>query len=130
MKDYLQNTLDLGEPIVLRQTPSAGKTIIEKFEREAESIELVFVLLTPDDEGASLADPNNVKRRIRQNVILELGFFLGTLGRKSGRVLLLYKEGTELPSYIYGIEYIDITYGVESAGEKIRRELQRSGVLK
>jgi predicted nucleotide-binding protein len=29
LKDYLQNTLDLGEPVVLRQTPSAGKTIIE-----------------------------------------------------------------------------------------------------
>jgi predicted nucleotide-binding protein len=88
LKNYLQNTLKLGEPVVLRETPNGGKTMIEKFEREAETVELVFVLLTPDDKAAPLADPNTEKRRARQNVILELGFFLGKLGRESGKILL------------------------------------------
>jgi predicted nucleotide-binding protein len=129
LKDYLQNTLKLGEPVVLRQMPGLGKTLIEKFEREAEAVELVFVLLTPDDKAAALADPDNEKRRARQNVILELGFFLGKLGRRSGRVLLLHKGPIEIPSDIIGVEYIDITNGIESAGETVRRELRALGVL-
>jgi len=39
--------------------PSCGKTILEKFEREAEGVELVFVLLTPDDTAASGIEPDN-----------------------------------------------------------------------
>jgi len=109
LKYYLQNTLGLNEPVVLQQTPGRGKTLIEKFEREVEAIELVFVLLTPDDKSASPDDPDTDKRRARQNVILELGFFLGKLGRESGKILLLHKGPIELPSDIIGIEYIDIT---------------------
>jgi predicted nucleotide-binding protein len=130
LKDYVQNILKLGQPVVLRQMPGLGKTLIEKFEREAETVELVFVLLTPDDRGAAVSDPDNEKRRARQNVILELGFFLGKLGRASGRILLLHKGSIEIPSDISGVEYIDITNGVESAGESIRRELIASGILK
>lgn len=91
LKDYLQNNLKLGEPVILRQMPGLGRTLIEKFEREAEAVELVFVLLTPDDTVADPADPDSQKSRARQNVILKLGFFLGKLGRASGRVLLLHK---------------------------------------
>lgn len=130
LKDYLQNTLKLGEPVILRKTPCLGKTIIEKFEREAETAQIVFVLLTPDDEIATATDSEERKRRARQNVILELGFFLGKLGRESGKVLLLHKGPIEMPSDIAGIEYIDITNGIESAGESIRRELRALGVLK
>jgi predicted nucleotide-binding protein len=130
LKDYLQNTLGLDQPVVLQQMPGGGKTLIEKFETEAEATELVFVLLTPDDEVASPSDTNAEKRRARQNVILEMGFFLGKLGRESGKILLLHKGPVDIPSDISGIEYIDITNGIESAGEKIRRELQDLGVLR
>jgi len=130
LKDYLQNTLGLGQPVVLRDTPSLGKTIIEKFEREAEANEVVFVLLTPDDKAVDPAKPDAENRRARQNVILELGFFLGKLGRESGKILLLHKGSVEIPSDIAGIEYIDITDGIKSAGEDIRRELRALGILR
>jgi predicted nucleotide-binding protein len=130
LKDYLQNILKLSEPVILRRMPGLGKTLIEKFEREAEVAKLVFVLLTPDDTVGDSSDPENQKRRARQNVILELGFFLGKLGRESGKILLLHKGPIEIPSDIAGIEYIDITNGIESAGESIRRELRGSGILK
>lgn len=42
--------------------------------------------------------------RARQNVILELGYFLGKLGRK--RVCARYKEGTAIPSDIQGVIYV------------------------
>jgi predicted nucleotide-binding protein len=130
LKDYLQNTLRLDEPVVLQQMPGQGRTLIEKFESEAEATELVFVLLTPDDRVADPSDTDTEKRRARQNVIFEMGFFLGKLGRTSGRVLLLYKDSLDIPSDIAGIEYIDITNGVGSAGERIRKELQGLGVLR
>jgi predicted nucleotide-binding protein len=130
LKDYLQNTLRLDEPVVLQQMPGQGRTLIEKFESEAEATELVFVLLTPDDRSADTSDTNTEKRRARQNVIFEMGFFLGKLGRTSGRVLLLYKDSLDIPSDIAGIEYIDITNGIESSGEKIRKELRALGVLR
>jgi CheY-like chemotaxis protein len=123
LKNYLQNTLHFEEPIILHEQPSLGRTIIEKLEDEALNVEIVFVLLTPDDIVVNQSATNAEKRRARQNVILELGFFLGKLGRKNGRVLLLHKGETELPSDIQGLIYIDITNGVVAAGEQIRNEL-------
>ena len=58
MKDYLQNVLHWPTPVVLRDEPSCGKTIIEKFEQTAGLVDWVFVLLSPDDRafsGASTA---------------------------------------------------------------------------
>jgi CheY-like chemotaxis protein len=122
LKDYLQNTLKWQEPVVLREQPSRGKTIIEKFEELAGRIDCVFVLLTPDDKGINLSTDDE-KRRARQNVIFELGFFYARMGRESGRVIALRKGAMELPSDIHGIIWIDITNGVKSAGEDIRKEV-------
>lgn len=124
LKNYLQNTLKLREPIILHEQPNYGRTIIEKFEDYAAMSSLVFVLLTPDDIAAKGDESNEFKRRARQNVIFEMGYFLGVLGRKSGRVLLLYQSSLELPSDLSGVTYIDISQGIEAAGEKIRLEIQ------
>ncbi|HEY3306774.1 MAG TPA: TIR domain-containing protein [Candidatus Binatia bacterium] len=124
VKNYLQNTLNLPEPIVLHEQPNLGRTLIEKFEYYAAQSQLAFVLLTPDDRVAPANTTDDEKRRARQNVILELGFFLGSLGRSSGRVFLLYKGPLELPSDLSGVIYVDITNGIDAAGEEIRKELQ------
>ena len=123
IKNYLQNILHLPEPIILHEAPSLGRTIIEKFEETSAASDLVFVLLTPDDQGGVAGESNDQKRRARQNVIFEMGYFIGTLGRRSGRVLLLHIGPLELPSDLAGVVYIDITHGIESAGETIRKEL-------
>ena len=124
LKNYLQNILHLPEPIVLHEKPNLGRTIIEKFEDYAAMSPLVFVLLTPDDLVVTSEQTDDVKRMARQNVIFEMGYFLGTLGRKSGRVMLLYEPPLELPSDLSGVIYIDISDGIEAAGEKIRREVE------
>lgn len=123
LKNYLQNTLGFPEPVVLHEAPSLGRTIIEKFEDEAANAALVFVLLTPDDVIAPIGAADDEKRRARQNVIFEMGYFLGVLGRTSGRVFLLYKAPLELPSDMCGVIYIDIAEGIDAAGEAIRKEL-------
>jgi len=124
VKNYLQNTLKLPEPIILHEQPNLGRTIIDKFEYYAVHAQLAFVVLTPDDRIVNSDGKDEDKRRARQNVILELGFFLGTLGRESGRVFLLFKGPLELPSDLNGVIYIDITSGIEAAGEQIRKELR------
>lgn len=126
LKNYLQNRLGFSEPIILHEQPSYGRTIIEKFEGYAANATFVFVLLTPDDVFCKSSDGGAEKYRSRQNVIFEAGYFLGKLGRASGRVMLLHKDGVDLPSDLAGLIYIDISNGVESAGEEIRRELGES----
>jgi len=123
LKNFLQNCLGFPEPVILRERPSLGKTLIEKLEGLAAYSHLAFVLLTPDDPPAGADDSNDGKRRARQNVIFELGYFLGLFGRESGRVFLLYKGPLELPTDLAGVVYIDISSGIDAAGENIRKEL-------
>jgi len=125
LKNYLQNVLGFEKPIILHEKASMGKTIIEKLEHYSKGVNLVFVLLTPDDKMAAPSSTDKEKRRARQNVIFELGYFLGRLGRESSRVILLHKGEIELPSDISGIIYIDIENGISAAREQIRVELEQ-----
>jgi len=94
--------LDL-EAIILHEQPNKGKTIIEKFV-EYSDVGFAVVLLTADDIGAKKALPNpKLNPRARQNVILELGYFLGRLGRD--KVFALYENGVEIPSDYQGVIY-------------------------
>jgi predicted nucleotide-binding protein len=86
-------------PVILGEQPNQGKTIIEKFEKYS-NVGFAIILMTDDDEGKSKSEID-MKNRARQNVILELGYFFGKLGR--GRVLPLYSDGVELPSDIHGL---------------------------
>ena len=95
--------LDL-QPIILHERPNQGRTLIEKFEKNAGDVGFAVVLLTPDDEGHLANRPEEAKPRPRQNVILELGYFIGRLGRP--RVCALHRGGVELPSDLHGIVYI------------------------
>ncbi|MDD4877282.1 MAG: nucleotide-binding protein [Dehalococcoidales bacterium] len=124
LKNYLQNVLDLPEPIILHEQANVGRTIIEKFEDYAYCSNLVFVILTPDDKVAGTDSNNDEKRRARQNVIFEMGFFMGILGRETGRVILLHAGLLELPNDLSGVVYIDVSKGIEASGEEIRRELK------
>ena len=90
------------EPIILHEQPNQGRTIIEKFEDHAD-VAFAVVLLTPDDVGGLRDEPLDLKPRARQNVILELGFFLGKLGRQ--RVCPLVKGDVETPSDYDGVVY-------------------------
>jgi predicted nucleotide-binding protein len=92
------------EAVILHEKPNEGRTVIEKFERHAD-VGFAVVLLTPDDTGAPATRPSFFKPRARQNVVLELGYFLGHLGRS--RVCALYKEGVEIPSDYRGVIYVE-----------------------
>ncbi|MCA9601666.1 MAG: nucleotide-binding protein [Polyangiales bacterium] len=91
---------------ILREQPNKGRTIIEKFESYAD-VGFAVVLLTPDDlGGAAEGNRDAFRARARQNVILELGYFLGRLGR--ARVCALYVDGVEIPSDYAGVLFVPL----------------------
>ena len=99
--------LDL-EPVILHEQPSMGRTIIEKFEDHSD-VGFAVVLLTPDDVGALGDRPHDLKPRARQNVVFELGYFAGALGRE--KVCALAKGDIERPSDYDGVVYIPLDDG-------------------
>ena len=113
------------EPIILDEQVNKGQTIIDKFEEHADKAGFAIVLLTPDDVGASKDETDDPKPRARQNVILELGYFLCGLGRE--RVCVLYKEGIELPSDIHGILYV-LMDNSDGWQLKLGQEMQAAGL--
>lgn len=93
-------------PVILNEQPDEGLTIIEKFEKHAQNVGFAVILLTPDDVGALRGDQENLRPRARQNVILELGYFIHSLGRD--RVCALVKGDVERPSDYHGVIYIPL----------------------
>jgi predicted nucleotide-binding protein len=116
-------TLDL-EPVILHEQADQGRTLIEKFEAHAAGVQCAVVILTPDDVASSNENPEQKEFRARQNVILELGFFVGKLGRE--RTFALVEKGVALPSDLHGLVYIPL----ENADWRLRlvKELKAAGL--
>ena len=122
VKEFLRK-LNL-EPIVLREQPNQGKTIIEKFE-SFSNVGFAIALLTSDDKILSDEGNSSVEYRARQNVILELGYFMGKLGRS--RVAVLCDKNVARPGDIDGMVYT----ATESDGNwqlGMAKELKASGL--
>ena len=113
------------EPVILANLVAEGQTIIEMLEKHRTNVKYACILLTPDDEGHKRDHPNDKKYRARQNVVLELGMFLSTLGRK--RVAILHKGKVELPSDIHGLVYIPFQKHVSEVKQRLAAELQEAG---
>lgn len=114
------------KPVILDEQANRGKTIIEKLEGHSD-VGFAVVLLTPDDEGRSIKDKEARKKpqgRARQNVLLELGYFIGKLGRDN--CCALSKGPIEIPSDLGGVlhEPIDDGGGWKA---KLARELDAAG---
>lgn len=110
-------------PVILAEQASEGQTIMEKLEKHAD-VGFAVVLLTPDDMGCEVGSEDKLKHRARQNVVFELGFFSGKLGR--GRVCALHKGDIELPSDYSGVVWISMEQG--SWALALARELRAAGL--
>lgn len=134
-------------PIVLHEQPSGSRTIVEKLEKYS-NVGYAFVILTPDDAALGnffpvmkkIVDESKerfdasipvdtllpmMKKRARQNVVLEFGYFIGLLGRD--RVCCLYKGDIELPSDMHGIVYTPFEKSIAEVKGKIIKELKAAG---
>ncbi|MGO8702623.1 MAG: TIR domain-containing protein [Candidatus Brocadiia bacterium] len=112
------------KPVILFEVPGKGQTVIEKLESNSD-VPFAIVLLTPDDIGRAAKKGDELHPRARQNVVLELGYFLGKLGRPN--VAALYDESVELPSDYRGVDYVKID--AEGAWKlKLAKELKAAGL--
>ena len=112
------------EAIILHEQANKGRTIIEKFTDHSD-VGFAVVLLTGDDIGKAKGDDDKTyKPRARQNVILELGFFLGKLGRD--RVCAIYQEGVEIPSDYSGVIWVPLD-SRDSWKYDVAKELKAAG---
>lgn len=111
-------------PTILHEVPNRGRTLMEKFEQEGRRHAFAVVLATADDLGHAKVAAD-LEPRARQNVIFEMGFFVGLMGREN--VAVLYEEGVELPSDYGGVAYTSL----DSQGawrQELARELNAAGV--
>lgn len=117
LKELLRDRYSL-ESIVLAGQVGRGRSIIEKFEDEAQRAAFAFVLLTPDDVIRKNEDEYS---QARPNVIFELGWFYGRLGRE--RVCILFKKGTKIHSDLEGVSRVEFEDSVVDKVPEIEREL-------
>lgn len=108
---------DVGLPTIeLAQEPNLGRTIIEKLIDNADRCDSAVIVMTGDDVA------NEDERRVRENVMHEVGFFQGRYGRSM--VVLLHEEGVNVPTNLSGVAYIPFPKGKIDAGfHVLQREL-------
>jgi len=108
-------------PVVLSEQPSVGlDTIISKFERLASSCFCAIILLTPDDKVEK-----DDTSRARQNVIFELGYFLGMLRTPNKRKIIILKKGNvEIPSDISGVLYCQFQNNVTEVFYQLKKQFE------
>lgn len=94
--------------VVLEDEASQGRDVLGKLLDSAKQAAYAVVLLTADDEGR-VAGSGEWNLRARQNVVLELGLFLGLLGRD--KVTALHEPDVEIPSDFLGVAYIKLDDG-------------------
>lgn len=113
--------------VILESESNKGLTIIEKFVKNAEECEYAIVLFSADDEGKLTNENSAFRPRVRQNVILELGFFLSKVKRENIIILHEVNKDIEKPSDFNGIVYEPLDeYGAWK--NKLIREMRGAGI--
>jgi len=113
------------QPIILSEQTHRSRTIIEELEYCATTCSFAVVLMTPDDVAGD--DEFKSLRRARQNVIMELGWFMGRLGREN--VIVISQGEIELPSDVHGILYLPFTTDIHEVSAEISKQLRDVGLL-
>ena len=99
------------KPIILRDMPHKGRTVIEELVGAAEDSNASFavILLSPEDMAYQKDEAHprlRARPRARQNIIFELGYFTGKLGRKNVVAIHKEEEDFEMLSDYSGVAYI------------------------
>jgi hypothetical protein len=97
------NQLTSKDAVILHEQGNLGQSLIEKLEKASDTASYAVIILTADDLGRAKNEPN-LSARGRQNVVFEMGYFMGKLGREN--VAVLMEEGVEEPGDIRGMLYI------------------------
>src|SRR5258707_15651010 len=105
-----------------------GRSITEKFEEIAKGCSFAIFILSADDELVDVNGDERIKRG-RQNVILEVGYFWGALGRGDVAFLVENDPRMDLPVDLQGIGWIGITSDLGTTKLALRKELAAAGLI-
>jgi predicted nucleotide-binding protein len=120
------------KPLVLKNRPAEGLKSIEVLKGEASphknTARYGIVLMTPDDVGYSkgIGDPKP-QPRAGQNVVLETGMLISSLGRAN--VVILKRGDLEVPSGTQGIFHIPFNENVKETVPKLVDILRAAGFV-
>lgn len=113
---FIEKELEF-DTLVLQEQPNRSRTIIEKLEEEVKECDFAIIIMTAEDEQ------KDGSIRTRQNIVHEIGFCQGDMGRNN--VLVLKQEKVEGFSNISGIVYEEfIGNYIKGTFERIRQELE------
>ena len=117
---------------VLQNSGGGGLTIIEALEakigQHSTATAFGIVLMTPDDMGyAQNQGADSIQPRARQNVVLEMGMLISSIGRKN--MAILVKGHIEKPSDADGILYIAFNNHVKETVPRLANRLKESGFV-
>lgn len=113
------------EAVILSEQANTGQTVIEKIEKHSE-VGYAVILFTSDDIGGKAGtDARKLQKRARQNVVLELGYFMAKLGRRN--VCVLFEDGVEVPSDIAGVVYEPLSNS-DSWQLRLAKEMKSAGL--
>ena len=143
LQKYLKEKLKV-KAIIFDDLPNKGKTIIEQIEYIRNNVFYAFVIVTPDDVGCLRQEVEKVAtlviglktvpketvtkifellhERARQNVVFELGLFIGALGRENV-CCLKQMSIKENPSDIDGILYKEFDKEVKEIFHELSDEI-------
>ena len=121
VKDFIRDRCQL-QPLVLEELPNVGSTVIEKLENYGRTADYAVLILTADDIT------KDGEARARQNVIQELGWFQGVIGRQ--RTAILLQDGVEIASNISGVVYLRFKESdVEMVFDSLRKEFEAARLI-
>ncbi len=126
--EFILTKLEL-DPYILKDNDGRSRTLIEALEQQIQNKNTAFgiILMTPDDYGYS-KDENEEKRqhRARQNVILEMGMVLASLGRKN--MVIIRKGAVEYPSDIGSMIRLDFDKHVKEVAMALVKNIKAAGI--
>ena len=126
LKDWLTSEANIKDAVVMGQEFVAGAALPEKFEQLASRVDCAIAVASADDHGG-LIGAEELQKRARQNVWLEIGWFWGRLGRP--RIMVLAAAGIEVPSDLQGIELFAYSSRPRERSEELRKFLGTVGPI-
>jgi len=99
------------DPIILHEKPDGRRTLIDKIS-DYTHVSFAVVLVSPNNlVYPKEKSPDESKYLANQNVILELGYFLGRLGPQNVVAIYRKKKDFEVPNDYNGVLWIEYKTG-------------------
>jgi hypothetical protein len=112
-----------------------GSSVLDDLVKKSSAVDFAVFVFTPDDAATIREEPTRV---VRDNVLFELGLFIGALGKERCYVVRPRAVDMHLPSDLLGVTHVDyapdrpdgeLASALNAACKQIRDEIARHGPI-